>query len=103
MDLATLAVLLLLAAIAAVIGRALAGYSLSGCLITYALACLGAVAGWLLQRLIFGEDNLVVIPWGADPAQVSVIGASIGAFLLAFIGGLLGRPVEQSQRRRSRR
>lgn len=103
MDLATLAVLLLVAAIAALIGRALAGYSLSGCLITYALASLGAVAGWLLQRQIFGDDNLVAIPWGAAPAQVSVIGASVGAFLLAFLGGLLGRPVERSRRGRSRR
>ena len=98
----TLAVLLLVAGVAAFLGRALAGYNLSGCLITYVLACLGAVAGWSIQERFFGSDNLIVLPIsGTTP--VSIIGAAVVAALLAFIGSLLGRPVQRPSRSRSRR
>ena len=102
MNIETLAVILVIAVIATIIGRALAGYNLAGCLITYVLACLGGVAGRLAQNLLFGLDNLVVLPIRGNQVHVSVIGASIGALLLAFLGGLLGRPVAQ-RRSRSRR
>ncbi|MDP9311039.1 MAG: hypothetical protein M3R24_09150 [Chloroflexota bacterium] len=102
MNIETLGVILVIAVIAAIIGRALAGYNLAGCLITYVLACLGGVAGWLAQSLLFGMDNLVLLPIQGNQVRVSVIGATIGALLLAFLGGLLGRPVAR-RRTRSRR
>lgn len=98
MGLQELAVLLLIAIVAAIVGRGLAGYSLAGCLISFILASLGAVAGWLLQGVLGLPDNLVLLPWLTEPRPVSAIGASIGALLLAFIGGLLGRPVQQQRR-----
>lgn len=103
MGLQELAVLLLIAIVAAIVGRALAGYSLAGCLISFILASLGAVAGWLIQGLLRLPDNLVLLPWVVEPRPVSAIGAVIGALLLAFIGGLLGRPVQPRRSTRSRR
>lgn len=103
MNLQELAVLLLIGLAASIVGRALAGYNLSGCLINYILASLGSIAGWLIQNLLGMPDLLVRLPWVAEPRPVSVIGATIGALVLAFIGGLLGRPVERARRSRSRR
>ncbi len=93
MNLETLTVILVIAAVATLLSRALAGYNLPGCLITYVLACLGGVAGWLVQSQLFGPDNLVTLPLAGQTDPVSVIGASIGALLLAFVSSLLGRPV----------
>lgn len=102
MNIETLIVILGIAVVAALVSRALAGYNLAGCLITYLLACLGGVAGWLVQTQVFAPDNLVSLPLPAQGTPVSVIGASIGALTLAFVGSLLGRPVP-SRRSRSRR
>ncbi len=102
MNIETLVVLLLIAGATALVGRALAGFTLAGCLINYVLACLGAVGGWLIQSLFLRPDNLVSVPLQGDPVNVSIIGASICSFALAFLGGLLGRPVQQ-RRTRSRR
>ena len=103
MNLQELAVVLIIAGIATILGRMLAGYNLPGCLTTFILAALGSVAGWLLQNRLSLPDNLVRLPWIVEARPVSVIGASIGALVLAFIGGLLGRPVAQPRRSRSRR
>lgn len=102
MNIETLVVLLLIAGAAAFVGRALAGFTLAGCLINYVLACLGAVGGWLIQNLFLGPDNLVSVPLQGAPISVSIIGACVGSVALAFLGGLLGRPV-QPRRTRSRR
>ena len=101
MNIETLAVILLIAGITTIVGRALGGFNLPGCLITYVLSVLGGVAGWLVQTQLFGADNLVTLPLAGPPVQVSVIGATVGTLLLAFIGSLLGRPV-QPRRPRSR-
>jgi uncharacterized membrane protein YeaQ/YmgE (transglycosylase-associated protein family) len=100
MDVTTLLVLLAIAAIATIVSRTLAGYSLSGCLTTYVVACLGAVGGWVLQQQLFGPDSMISVPFGGVQRPVSVIGASIGALLLAFIASLLGRPTAPRRRRR---
>jgi hypothetical protein len=103
MNIETLAVLLLIAALAALIARALVGYSLQGCLVAYVLACLGAVGGWVVQSRYFVLDQWLVLPIPNDPAPVAVIGASIGALLISVLGSLLGRPSAQPVRRRYRR
>jgi hypothetical protein len=103
MNVETFGVLLVIAAIAALIARALAGYSLSGCLVAYVLACLGAIGGWILQRQYIGLDQWLVLPIPNDPTPVSVLGGSIGALLVAVIGSLIARPGPQPARRRSRR
>lgn len=95
--------MLAIAGIAALIGRAVAGYSLSGCLVNYVLACFGAIGGWVAQMQLGLADNLLTLPWPQPSPPISVLGASIGAMLLAFIGGLLGRPVARPRRTRYRR
>ncbi len=103
MNLETLGTLLVIAAIAALIARGLVGYSLSGCLIAYVLACLGAVAGWVIQQQYFGLDQWLVLPIPDDPTPVSVFGGSIGALLISILGSLIARPTPQPRRRRYRR
>lgn len=103
MNIETLGVLLMIAAIAALIARALVGYSLQGCLLAYVLAALGAVAGWVVQARYFVLDQFLVLPIPNDPAPVAVIGASIGALLISILGSLLLRPTAQPVRRRYRR
>lgn len=99
MDIATLAVILIIAAIAALVGRAFSGYTLSGCLVTYVAACLGAVGGWYVQRSYLVPDQLLAFPLGSSSVRVSVVGAAVGALLLAVFVGLLGRPRMRSRRR----
>lgn len=91
MNIETFGVLLVIAVLATIVSRTLAGYSLAGCLVTYILALFGGIGGWIAQQRFVGPDNLVTIPIPGDSAPVSVIGAIIGACLLAFLGGLLGR------------
>lgn len=100
MNLETLVAVFLIGAIAAIIGRAVAGYSLAGCLTAYVAACLGGVGGWFVQQRYFGLDNLLVLPITSFDAPVSVVGMSMGALLLAFIAGLLGRPTYRPRARR---
>lgn len=101
MDIATLAVIFVVAVVAALVGRAFSGYTLAGCLVTYVAACLGAVGGWYVQRMYLAPDKLLAVPWGGSTVRVSVIGAAAGALLLAVFVGLLGRPrVRRSRRAR---
>lgn len=103
MNIETLLALLLIAFIAAIIGRSVAGYTLAGCLSTYVVACLGAIAGWVVQTRYFVPDNLLVLPANITRTPVSIIGASVGALLLAFIAGLIGRPTLPRRQRYPRR
>ena len=99
MDLATLLILIAIAAAATLLMRALAGYHLQGCLVTFVSACLGAVGGWVAPQRWFSADNLLSLPF-ADHQRVSVIGATLGASLLALLISLLGRPGAPRRRRR---
>jgi len=103
MNIETLGVLLIIAAIAALIARALVGYNLQGCLLAYVLAALGAVGGWVVQARYFVLDRFLVLPIPNDSAPVAVIGASLGALLISILGTLLLRPTAQPVRRRYRR
>lgn len=103
MTIQELSVILAVAGLASLIGRTLAGYSLAGCLITYVLACLGAVAGWYVQiNWLHLPDRLVTLPLISDPQRISIIGAFIGALLLAFFGSLLSRRVPRPRSRQRR-
>ena len=99
MDIATLGVILVIAAIAALVGRAFSDFTFSGCLVTFVAACLGAVAGWYVQRSYLVPDELLTVPLGGSMVSVSVIGPVVGALLAAVFVGLLGRPRTRRRRR----
>jgi hypothetical protein len=99
MTIETLLVLLVIALVAAILGRA-PSYSLPGCLVSYVLACLGAVGGWIAQQRFFGPEPLVVIPWFSQQPAVSIVGASLGALVLALLSRWIGRRVQPLPRRR---
>lgn len=103
MNVETFGVLMVIAAVAALIARTLVGYSLSGCLIAYVLACLGAIGGWVIQGQYFGLDQWLVLPLPNNPVPVSVLGGTIGALLVSVLGSLIARPAPQPARRRYRR
>ncbi len=102
MTIEMLFVLFAVAGIVALLVRLLSGVHLTGCLVSLVLACLGAVGGWWVQQQYLVPDALLTIPWGGRQVSVSVIGASVGALLLALLGRGWGQPLRQSSRRRRR-
>lgn len=88
MTLASLLILLLIAALCGAIGQSIAGYSLGGCLASMVVGLLGAFIGtWLANET--GLPALFVIDVGGQPFPV--VWAVIGSFLFALVVGLLTR------------
>jgi hypothetical protein len=102
MTIETLLVLFAIASVVALLVRLLSGVHLTGYLVSLVLACLGAVGGWWVQHQYLVPDALLTIPWGGRQVPVSVIGASVGALLLALLGRGWGQPLRQPSRRRRR-
>lgn len=103
MNLETLVVLLVLSGIIAVLVRLFSGIHIAGCLTTYVLACLGAIGGWIVQQRYFAPDQWLTIPWlDGRQVSVSILGAIIGATLLALVGRGIGQPLRYPARRRRR-
>jgi hypothetical protein len=103
MNLATLLIILGIAAVAALIVRVLAGFTIAGCLIAYVLACIGAAGGWALQRQLWGLDPVFYVPLLGESQPVSVGGAVVGSLVLAYVGGLFARPRRAPSRNRTYR
>jgi uncharacterized membrane protein YeaQ/YmgE (transglycosylase-associated protein family) len=81
-------VLAIIAAIAGSLGRAIAGYSSGGCLISAAAGFIGALLGnWLSRQL--GLPELWTL--SVDGQPFPVIWSIIGAALFTAVLGLLGR------------
>ncbi|CAA9238152.1 MAG: hypothetical protein AVDCRST_MAG26-1298 [uncultured Chloroflexia bacterium] len=99
MNIATLATILVIAAIAALFARLFAGFTLAGILATYLLACLGAVGGWVAQQQL-GLPDLYTFPFPSDGTPVAVVWPGAAALLAALLGGRLWRPRRASRRRR---
>jgi uncharacterized membrane protein YeaQ/YmgE (transglycosylase-associated protein family) len=87
----TLLDLLLLLAVAGVIGaigRAIAGYSHGGCLVSIAVGFVGAILGaWLARKL--GLPELFVVSVGGT--NFPLVWSVIGAALFVAIIGLMSR------------
>ena len=80
--------LLVIAAVAGALGQALAGYSIGGCLASVIIGFVGAWLGvWLAGQ--FGLPDFFTIVVDGQPFPV--VWAVIGAAILSFIFGLLGR------------
>ncbi len=88
MTIAEFLVLLLIAAICGMIGQALAGYSVGGCLVSAIVGFVGALVGlWLARQLGLPEVLTVQVGGKAFPVLWSIVGSAI----LAVIVGLLSR------------
>jgi uncharacterized membrane protein YeaQ/YmgE (transglycosylase-associated protein family) len=89
MSLAQLLILLLVSGICGSIGRAIAGYSHGGCLVSIALGFIGAIIGvWIANALHL--PNLFFVNIGGEnfPIIWSIIGS---ALFVAFINLLTRR------------
>lgn len=81
-------VLLLIAAVAGALGQALAGYSVGGCIGSIIVGFVGAWLGtWLAAQFGLPEFFTIVV----DGEPFPVVWAVIGAAILSFIFGLIGR------------
>jgi uncharacterized membrane protein YeaQ/YmgE (transglycosylase-associated protein family) len=88
MDLVSLLMLLLVAAVAGALGQAIAGYSLGGCLVSSAVGLIGALIGaWVATAL--GLPELIAFDIGGW--RFPLVYAIIGATLFALVVGLITR------------
>ena len=80
--------LLLIAAVAGLIGQALAGYSLGGCIVSIVLGFVGAYIGLWIARSA-GLPTFFTVNVGGE--AFPVVWAIIGATLLTLAIGLVSR------------
>ncbi len=96
----TLITLLAIAALAALLARALGGFTLAGLLATYLLACLGAVGGWIAeQRLGLPPIYAMPLPGGAS---APIVWPGLAALVVALLSARLWRPARRPVRRSRR-
>ncbi len=99
MNIETLATILVVAAVVAVLARIINGFTLAGLLASYLLACLGAIGGWVAQQRL-GLPPLYTFPFPGDGMPVPVVWPALAALLLALLGGRLWQPARPARRRR---
>ena len=88
MTLASLLVLLLIAAVCGALGQAIAGYSLGGCLVSVGVGFVGAIVGmWLAGAL--GLPEFFVVDVGGHPFPI--VWSILGSALFTLVIGLLTR------------
>jgi uncharacterized membrane protein YeaQ/YmgE (transglycosylase-associated protein family) len=81
-------VLLLVAAVCGAIGRAIAGGSRGGCLVSIAVGFIGALLGvWIAHRLRLPEPFVVAIEGHPFPIVWSIIGAALFVGVVHLISG----------------
>ena len=86
MTLTSLLVLLLIAGICGSIGRAIAGYSHGGCLVSIALGFIGAIIGvWLANALHLPHLYWVRIGDESFPIIWSIIGSALFVAVISFL------------------
>lgn len=86
MTLTSLLILLLIAGVCGSIGRAIAGYSHGGCLVSIALGFIGAIIGvWIADALHLPHLFFVHIGGESFPIIWSIIGSALFVALISFI------------------
>ena len=85
MSLTSFLILLLVAGICGSIGRAIAGYSHGGCLVSIALGFIGALVGVWLAALLH-LPNIFVVEIGGEhfPIIWSIIGCALFVAVISF-------------------
>ena len=88
MTLTHLLILLLVAGVCGSIGRAIAGYSHGGCLVSIALGFIGAIVGvWLASALHLPQLFVVRIGDENFPIIWSIIGSALFVAVISLITG----------------
>ena len=83
-----LLVLLLVAAVCGAIGRAIAGGTSGGCLVSIAVGFVGALLGsWIATRMHLPEIFVVSIDGHPFPVVWSIIGAALFVAVVHLISG----------------
>jgi len=83
-----LLVLLVVAAVCGAIGRAIAGGSTGGCLVSIAVGFVGALLGvWIAARMRLPELFVVSIDGHPFPVLWSIIGAALFVAVVHLISG----------------
>jgi uncharacterized membrane protein YeaQ/YmgE (transglycosylase-associated protein family) len=86
MTLMSFLLLLLIAGICGSIGRAIAGYSHGGCLVSIALGFIGAIIGvWLANALHLPQLFFVSIGGESFPIIWSIIGSALFVALISLL------------------
>lgn len=85
MSLIGLAILLIVAAIAGILGQTLSGYSVGGCFISMVVGFIGAFLGqWFARLLSLPEPFLINIQGESFPLLWSIIGSTVFCAVLGF-------------------
>ena len=85
MSLTSLLILLIIAGICGSIGRAIAGYSHGGCLVSIALGFIGAIVGsWLADALHLPHLFTATIAGEHFPIIWSIIGSALFVAVISF-------------------
>jgi len=88
MTLLGLIILLAIAAVAGMLGQALAGYSLGGCVISAVVGFIGAFLGmWLARQFGLPEP----LPISVDGETFPIFWSIVGSALFAAVLGLISR------------
>jgi len=88
MTLLGLIILLAIAAVAGMLGQALAGYSLGGCIISAVVGFIGAFLGmWLARQFGLPEP----LPISVDGETFPIFWSIVGSALFAAVLGLISR------------
>jgi uncharacterized membrane protein YeaQ/YmgE (transglycosylase-associated protein family) len=86
MDLVSLLILLVIAALAGAAGQALAGYSLGGCLVSIVVGFVGAWIGmWLAGQFGLPEPLAINVDGRTFPLLWSILGGAVFAFAVGLI------------------
>lgn len=87
MSIASILLLLLIAAVAGSIGQALVGYSVGGCLTSIVVGFIGAFIGsWLARQLGLPEPFTVTVGGESFPVLWSIIGSALLVGVLSLFG-----------------
>ena len=91
-SLGTLLIYLLIAAVAGAIGRAIAGGTRGGCLVSIALGFIGGILGtWISRKAGLPEPLMIRIAGGVEfPFFWSIIGAALFVAIVVLISGRRG-------------
>ncbi len=87
MSIASILLLLLIAAVAGSIGQALVGYSIGGCLTSIVVGFIGAFFGsWLARQLGLPEPLVITVGGENFPVLWSIIGSALLVGVLSLFG-----------------